>query len=170
MKIDDIKKRVYPEVDKFNDIRPQLNEIGWYQDNPGGEWLAEKQAGAARGYIGSVTALFGRTSPCVISLKHAIKFKGAVGEEKWRDNDSRYQHMMKHFDPNLVEQVMIWVMYDGECLIGEGNHRIQVCHDQGLSWIHADIRFFSGGEQVKDGVLYPRNAINGVVKAGNELS
>ncbi len=168
MRIDDLEKTAYPPVDKFTDIRSILDPMGWYQDNPGGKWLAEKQEMAARGYTGSTTALLGRNRPCLIYLKHAIKFDGAVGEQAWRNNDERYHHMMKHFDPSLVDEVMIWVLYDGRCLIGEGNHRVQVCHDQGLSWIPADIRYFCGGEQVP-GVLYPRTAIDGVVKPGNQL-
>ena len=142
--------------------------MGWYQDNPGGEWLKGKWKYAVEtGHrTGSITATLGTRGPCQVSLKEAIKWKGAVGEEAYRDSDDRYKHMMANFDPELVDMVMIWIVYGGQVLIGEGNHRIQVCHDQGLDWIHADVRYFIGGEQFP-GIMKPRTALkNEIIRPG----
>jgi hypothetical protein len=50
----------------------------------------------------------------------------------------------------------IMVAYNGEAWVNEGNHRIMAAYR--LNWpdMPIEIRYFDGGERIKDGPMYPR--------------
>jgi hypothetical protein len=47
------------------------------------------------------------------------------------------------------------VAYNGEAWVNEGNHRIMAAYR--LNWpdMPIEIRYFDGGERIKDGPMYP---------------
>jgi len=49
----------------------------------------------------------------------------------------------------------IMVAYNGEAWVNEGNHRIMAAYR--LNWpdMPIEIRYFDGGERIKDGPMYP---------------
>lgn len=131
-----------------------LDDVGYYVDNPGGDWLERKQAIARSEYpslgVGSITATIGQHKYVEIKTSHIIKLNGAMGEEKWRHSSPKYHSLDQSVKENgwLRDEawVMIFVGLFGDAEIGEGNHRTAYAHDNGIEWIRCDIRYFSGAE------------------------
>lgn len=51
---------------------------------------------------------------------------------------------------------LIQVMYDGSAWVNEGNHRIMAAAALGWNKLPVELRYYDGGERIKDGPLYPK--------------
>lgn len=149
-----------------------LQDFGFRRDNPGGEWLERKRQYAELAYprlgVGSITAWLGMMNPYVLlKTSHAIKLRGELGEEKWRHTSVKYEALEDSVFLNgwdETTQIMIFVGYNGEASIGEGNHRTAFAFDNHIEWIRADIRYFCGAEEV-EGLMNPHYLLeNNLIK------
>jgi hypothetical protein len=133
-------------------------------DNPGGDWLKHKQEdaeasyGRFKGITGSTTAY---TRNRTIKLKvDAIKhLPGARGEEAYRDHSSKMADLEKdvghpHNFNSEKYPIMLAVNHRGEAFVQEGNHRLAYAAKHKIPHIHAEVRYYNGGEE-KDGPLHP---------------
>ena len=133
-------------------------------DNPGGDWLKGKQTDAEasysryKGITGSTTAY---TRNRTVKLKvDAIKhLPGARGEEAWRDHSSKMDDLEKevgHPSNFNSEQnpIMLAVNHRGEAFVQEGNHRLAYAAKHKIPHIHAEVRYYNGGEEA-DGPMHP---------------
>lgn len=139
-------------------------------DNPGGEWLARKQADAekdmveyagedtarAKGLRGSVTGWYGKILPLPTDFLDTIP--GAMGEEKFRNDPTATKRAMmdKAIEEgkeneifNEENPIMIGVNHKGQAFILEGNHRVGVAKTQGRPFVHAEFKYFNGGEKAQ---------------------
>ena len=147
---------------EYNFAQPQIR---FRMDNPGGEWLAQKQqlADAAYRRRGTVYSTLGTdtagtngiyangayaSSPLPPSFLRQIP--GAMNEKR-QAGDPQYNTLR-----SLVRQmgwsnddagrVLIGVNHQGRPVVLEGNTRIAVAHDLGIPKINAEVRYFNGGE------------------------
>lgn len=126
-------------------------------DNPGGDWLKEKQADAAadaakgRNASGPLTASV-RPGPDgvwpTLPVDELLKFPGARGEENAirQDNVDALAQSMSDKGYDKTAPVTLFVGHDGKVFIGEGNHRVRAAQAAGLSDVPVDVRYFAGGE------------------------
>jgi hypothetical protein len=125
-----------------------------YTDNPGGEWLQNKQKYAneafseGRKVSGPITAW---TRDIVHVDPQKINFPGAMGEEANSDSP-KYGPIMdamkgKSEYPREFGAILIGVNHRGDPYILEGNHRLAVARDLGISHVRAEVRWYAGGEQ-----------------------
>lgn len=132
-----------------------LSSLGYYVDNPGGEWLERKKQRAKKDYpylaSGSITATIGQREYVEIKTEHIIGLRGANNEHKFRHNSAKYDSLAQSVEEKgwLKDEVwiMIFVGYYGDAEIGEGNHRLAYAYDHGIEWVRCDIRYFSGAEE-----------------------
>lgn len=127
-------------------------------DNPGGTWLKHKQEDANddyptyKGYNGATTGYF--TGRLKIPVHHIKNMPGARGEHKFRNNDLKLMALEKevghpsNFD-SKKHPILIGVNHKGESSILEGNHRLAYAHKHKISHIHAEVRYYNGGEEAK---------------------
>jgi hypothetical protein len=149
-----------------------VEAVKFYRDNPGGDWLKYKQENAMenfsrfKGIRGSVTGTI-RTKLPVSMLKD---FPGARNEEEYRhpgrDKYDRLANDVKErgwdHEENKNNPVLIGVNHFGHAYTMEGNHRIAYASRNGIKHIHAEVRYWNGGED-KEGPMHPdivkKNAI-----------
>jgi hypothetical protein len=149
------------------------------QDNPaargeegGKEWLernkkyAEEDAAKAKGrgatgkgISGAQTGYFKGLVKLPVSALH--KMKGANNEEAYRDDNSsdknkNLEKTIGHPDKfnSKKHPPLIAVNHKGEPHIMEGNHRIAYAKRHGISHVHAEVKYWNGGEDVK-GSMHP---------------
>jgi hypothetical protein len=136
-------------------------------DNPGGDWLDYKQQQArefiakhrddnsslGKGFSGAVTGYYNK--PLNLPVRHLTNLPGAMGEEEYRsDTNNPKMHSLekeigdpKNFD-SKAHPIFIAVNHMGHSYVIEGNHRLEYARKHGISHIHAEVRYFNGGEAV----------------------
>lgn len=158
---------------KFNMDNHDINEsadeeLRFKTDNPGGDWLKYKQEDAesmmskykntdnslGKGFSGSVTGYF--TKHVVIPVSHIKNTPGAMGEENYVNTPSnKKMDTLKSeigspdkFD-SKSHPIFIAVNHKGDAYTMEGNHRLAYAAQHGIDHIHAEVRYFNGGETVQ---------------------
>jgi len=166
-------QRVPKTTASFNDLR-KGSEIRI--DNPSnrdvftGETYVQKKIrennefktnNPSSGPIGSFAGTTGFVNNIKFNPKELIKFKGAAGEEKYRESGRRLELLKESIakkgyrDANKGgERILIHVREDGVPFITEGNHRMVEAFQSNRPFISADIRYLRGAESV-DGPLNP---------------
>jgi len=156
---------------KITDIKV-LKEGTLSVDVPTEAWLQEKidyarsQGRNSYGvpYMGSTTAHVRGTPPRVRVMRLA-SLPGMRNEQtnvrkddlKWlmdyMDKNKRLPPMGSNPDEEYLPYIA--VAYNGEAWVNEGNHRIMAAYR--LNWpdMPIEIRYFDGGERVRDGAMYP---------------
>jgi hypothetical protein len=138
-------------------------------DNPGGDWLKHKQADADKdtlrhGLRGGTTGYFSKNLRLPVAVLHHLP--GAMGEEKFRDDpkkpkaanvEKQIGHPSK-FDSEK-HPIMVGVNHKGHAYVMEGNHRLAYAKRHKISHIHTELKYYNGGEDVKDGTLPPHDAL-----------
>lgn len=134
-------------------------------DNPGGGWLKHEISNSIGGGLGSwgEPRRFGSTTAVFrgavrLPLKLLKTFPGLNGEHTFTRSNS-YEWLHKQMSslghtPNN-DAPFLNVAHDGSVWVNEGNHRIKVAHDLGWESMPVNISYYSGGEQVAEGILYP---------------
>lgn len=139
-------------------------------DNPGGEWLKEKQeisdsmgfkaSGAPVSY-GRVTGYYnGKVSLPVSLLK---KIPGENQEQlnvrerdlNWLVKNMGETNSLPKTSQGTDYAPFITVDQRGRPFMSEGNHRVMAADKLGWDWLPVEIRYFNGSEQV-DGPLSPK--------------
>lgn len=139
--------------------------VGYRTDNPGGEWLESKKRIAAERYRengslanGSITATIGMHKKAMIKTSHIANLPGARGEHEFRHGGKKYDDLAASVKENGWNAedaiVMIFIGFNGEAQIGEGNHRMAYAVDHNIEWIRCDLRYWAGGER-EEGILKP---------------
>lgn len=141
----------------------------FHQDNPGGEWEKRKQEYAeedmtdhagkdgnlAKGFSGSVTGYFSK--PLELPVEHLKNLPGIYSEHKFREDASGQK--AKNLESDIgtptnfdtkSHPIFITVNHRGEPYVSEGNHRLGYAVRHGIKKIHAEVRYFNGGENVKN--------------------
>jgi hypothetical protein len=140
-------------------------------DVPNEDWLQDKIDYAKNKgrnsygvpYMGSTTASVRGTPPRVRVMRLA-SLPGMRHEQtnirkddlKWlMDYMERTGKLPPGNNPDDEYLPYIMVAYNGEAWVNEGNHRIMAAYR--LNWpdMPIEIRYFDGGERIKDGPMYP---------------
>lgn len=143
-----------------------MSKLEFRQDNPGGDWLANKQRYAkedmmkrngqgsvGKGFSGSVTGYFNK--PLNLPVSYLSNLPGAEGEEDYRMNSNNPK--MKYLEDEIGQPsnfdskkhpIFVAVNHMGHAYVMEGNHRLEYARKNGISHIHAEVRYFNGGEDV----------------------
>ena len=155
---------------KISDIK-QLKEGTLSIDVPNEDWLQDKiDYARSKGrnsygvpYMGSTTASV-RGAPPRVRVLRLASLPGMRNEQsnvrkddlKWlMDYMDKNKRLPPANDPNEEYLPYIMVAYNGEAWVNEGNHRIMAAYR--LNWpdMPIEIRYFDGGERIKDGAMYP---------------
>ena len=149
----------------FKTFIKENSEIQFRQDNPGGNWLKNKQeyaeermknspseSAASRGISGSTTGYFNKNLK--LPTSYLGKLPGAMGEEKFRSKSSKLENLEKevgHPDNFKSEEhpILVGVNHKGHAHIVEGNHRVAYAQKHGIPHVHAEVKYYNGGEEVK---------------------
>jgi predicted transcriptional regulator len=141
-------------------------------DVPNEDWLQEKiDYAKSKGrnsygvpYMGSTTASVRGTPPRVRVMRLA-SLPGMRNEQtNIRKNDLKWlmDYMEKtgklppmSSSPDHEYLPYIAVAYNGEAWVNEGNHRIMAAYRLNWQDMPIEIRYFDGGERIKDGPMYP---------------
>lgn len=129
-------------------------------DNPGGEWLANKQRAAeedivkyegkssiGKGLNGSVTGYY--KEPIILPISELSKIPGAKNEEQFRDTLEKTPELKRSMEENGYDQsnpILIGVNHKGQPFIIEGNHRVAAAQQAGIDRIPVEVKYFNGGE------------------------
>jgi hypothetical protein len=135
--------------------REFLAEAQFKQDNPGGSWLRHKQENAdtdyhrRKGLNGATTGYFNKNLHLPVS--HLNHLPGAMGEHEFRDHGPKQDQLSKQIGhPSKFDSknhpIMIGVNHRGEAHVMEGNHRLAYAKRHGISHIHAEVKYYNGGE------------------------
>ena len=172
--LEEIKKVISPET-----IRESTDALKFQRDNPGGDWLKYKQEDAedtmrrysgradsslAKGITGSVTGYYSKK--LLLPVDHIKGTPGAMGEESFVNSpDNKKMADLKseigspHQFNSKQNPIFIAVNHKGDAYTMEGNHRLAYAANHGISHIHAEVRYFNGGEDV-DGPMHPSKLIS----------
>jgi len=133
-------------------------------DNPGGQWLKNKQKNAdedykrTKGLNGSTTGFFRKVE---LPVDHIRDFKGANDEHYTRESLKSIKSQQLERDVGSTDKfnskehpILIGVNHRGEPHVMEGNHRLGYAVRNKISHIHAEVKYYNGGEEV-DGPLHP---------------
>jgi hypothetical protein len=152
---------------------PKPREFGFTRDNPGGDWLRNKQQNAdeamaessrglrRRGVTGSVTGTMGMQTDMFLPTDRLSSLTGLMDENR-RPGDLQFDELMARvrkegFDPDQAgNRIVIAVNHRGEPFVLEGNTRIAVARELGIPNVKAEVRYWNGAEDV-DGPFAPRN-------------
>lgn len=139
------------------------------RDNPGGQWLADKQActlesgrrpSGRYNILGSTTGWYSRYA--FVPVDVLVEIPGTNQEQSNVRNDS-LEYLVKYMDTHGKlpdtgsgeEYVpMIVVDQDGKPWVNEGNHRIMAAKQLGFYTLPVEIKYYNGGED-KPGKLNP---------------
>lgn len=169
--LDKITKYIREREDKQLSLESVEHGLKFKVDNPGGDWLKYKQEDAeermrkyghsdthlGKGMTGSITGYYNK--PVHIPVKHIQNLPGATGEEKFRDTGTKQKSLEKevghpdNFDTKK-HPIFIGVNHLGHGYVMEGNHRLAYAKKHGISHIHAEVRYYNGGEDA-EGPLHP---------------
>jgi hypothetical protein len=168
-----IKKLGIPDNVAFLDKGQQgVTEGTLSVDVPNEDWLqskidyAKKQGRNSYGvpYMGSTTASVRGTPPRVRVMRLA-SLPGMRHEQtnvrkadlKWlmdyMEKTGKLPPMSHSPDHEYLPYIM--VAYNGEAWVNEGNHRIMAAYRLNWQDMPIEIRYFDGGERIKDGPMYP---------------
>jgi hypothetical protein len=144
-------------IRRFADILKESSESPKFRrDNPGGDWLKYKQEAAdadmrkgRSGHRGATTGYFNKNLHLPVSKLH--KLRGAMGEHKFRHEGPKAERLAKEIGHpknfnSKDHPIMIGVNHHGEPHVMEGNHRLAYAHKHGISHIHAEVKYYNGGE------------------------
>ena len=143
---------------------------GFRRDNPGGDWLARKQAAAdqeadgrtdptglnGRRLRGATTAAAGLESEMRLPVEVLRGLEGVNGERPV-PGTPKYDQLAASVaeqgwqDPTAV---MVMVNHRGEAFLAEGNTRVRIAAEQGVQSIRAEVHWRNGAEAV-DGAFAP---------------
>ena len=141
-------------------------------DVPNEDWLQDKiDYAKSKGrnsygvpYMGSTTAYVQGTPPRARVMRLA-SLPGMRNEQtNIRKNDLKWlmDYMEKtgklppmSSSPDHEYLPYIAVAYNGEAWVNEGNHRIMAAYRLNWQDMPIEIRYFDGGERIKDGPMYP---------------
>jgi hypothetical protein len=153
---------------------PTPQDFGFATDNPGGDWLKNKQkwaekladehrhrGGMAEYMIaGAVTAHMGIKKPMYISPKVLLNLPGANQEERHRKpGDVKYDNLAKSVQDNGWKQqhaVMVRVSHKGRAFIMEGNTRVRIAAANGVRDVLVQFEWVNGGEIAEDDLWSPK--------------
>ena len=138
------------------------------RDNPGGEWLKNKQARAEQNpdmkfMTGSITGTVGGRTNMFLPTKTLKGFAG-LNDESRVAGEPRYERLLSDakkngFDPDQDgNKVVVGVNHYGQPYIVEGNTRLAVADALGVPTIKAEVRYWNGGEDVS-GPMQPDNVL-----------
>lgn len=138
-----------------------INE-GFRSDIPNEDWLkmhqedAENTYGRWKGITGKVTGYFDHLHEMNPSILRNVP--GLNGEHHFREspNSKRIDDTIGHpsnFD-SQNHPIMIGVNHRGRAYVIEGNHRLGYAIKHRIPVIHAEIKYYNGGERV-NGPFHP---------------
>jgi hypothetical protein len=139
-------------------------------DNPGGEWLKNKQrraeqdmrtadpgSSSSKGITGSITAYMPKPVNLPVNILSSLT---GANDEVRRPGDARYDELAadvarRGFVPDQDgNAVVVGVNHLGQAYLKEGNTRVAVARDFGVPSVRAEVRWFNGGE-LADGPFSP---------------
>jgi hypothetical protein len=139
-------------------------------DNPGGEWLKNKQrraeqdmrtadpgSSSGKGITGSTTAYMPKPVNMPVDILSSLT---GANDEVRRPGDARYDELAadvarRGFVPDQDgNAVVVGVNHLGQAYLKEGNTRVAVARDFGVPSVRAEVRWFNGGE-LADGPFSP---------------
>jgi hypothetical protein len=141
-------------------------------DVPNEAWLQDKiDYAKSKGrnsygvpYMGSTTASVVGT-PLKVRVMRLASLPGMRNEQlNVRKSDLKWlmDYMEKtgklppmSSSPDREYLPFIMVAYNGEAWVNEGNHRIMAAYRLNWQDMPIEIRYFDGGERIKDGPMYP---------------
>ena len=153
-------------------VSRKIDEAKLSVDVPNEDWLQEKiDYAKSKGrnsygvpYMGSTTAGVVGTPPRVRVMRLA-SLPGMRNEQmnvrksdlKWlmdyMEKTGKLPPMGNSPDREYLPYIM--VAYNGEAWVNEGNHRIMAAYRLNWQDMPIEIRYFDGGERIKDGPMYP---------------
>lgn len=145
----------------------ELGDFGLKVNNPGGQWLADRQEDSLAGrdptligYEARVTAYF--EQPMFLPAQFVRGIPGARKEDR-KPGDPQFDRLLpkvqKHgFDFDSRNAVFVGVNQRGEAYVIEGNTRTAVAVHEGIPLIPVEVRYFNGGEAI-EGPYSPQNVI-----------
>jgi hypothetical protein len=139
-------------------------KVDFVKDNPGGDWLANKQNYAfeyprMKGIDGAITGWMGGKSDLFLPT-HVLKSIEPLNNEKRVAGEPRFDDLMSSvskegFDPHQKgNKVVVAVNHRGKPFILEGNTRVAVAHAMGVPSVKAEVRYWNGAEEA-DGPMHP---------------
>ena len=149
----------------FKQFIKEESELKFRTDNPGGKWLQSAQERAeermknssrdtasSRGITGSTTGYFNKNLKLPTSYLRSLP--GAMGEERYRAAGSklkRLEDQVGHPSNFNSEEhpILVGVNHKGQAHIVEGNHRVAFADKHGIRHVHAEVKYFNGGEEVE---------------------
>lgn len=138
-------------------------ETGLWRDNPGGGWLAHEQKRAKEeGFRGAETAY--TRKPVLLPLSDLKDIPGQNDEHvegphqrgvEGNFKADQLRDQMTDAGGSLASHpINVWVGYDGKATIAEGNNRMAVALERGMTHAPVVIQYFAGGE-LADGPFKP---------------
>ncbi len=172
--LDDIKsgavgaRQVSQPVSASTDVRQSKMTDDFTRDNPGGEWLASKQARAEdypdrKFMIGSTTGVIGGRTNMFLPTDVLSGFAG-LNDEKRGAGEVQYERLLAEakkdgFDQNQKgNKVVVAVNHYGQPYLLEGNTRVAVASALGIPTVKAEVRYWNGGEDVS-GPMEPNKVL-----------
>ena len=139
-------------------------KVDFVKDNPGGDWLANKQSYAfeyprMKGIDGAITGWMGGKSDLFLPT-HVLKSIEPLNNEKRVAGEPRFDDLMSSvskegFDPHQKgNKVVVAVNHHGKPYLLEGNTRVAVAHAMGVPSVKAEVRYWNGAEEA-DGPMHP---------------
>jgi hypothetical protein len=152
-------------------IKELLCEQHLRVDVPNDEWLQSKRNYAIkRGpneygvpYNDSTTAYISNGEPVMLPVSILKRLPGMRGEQsrvrkddlEWIMKTMKETGKLPLMDNGKEYAPFVQVMYDGSAWVNEGNHRIMAAAALGWKELPVELRYYDGGERIKDGPLYP---------------
>lgn len=144
-----------------------INEA-FHSDIPNENWLKDKQDdankyyGRRKGIMGAVTGYFDEYH--VLNPKKLRIIPGLNGEDAFREVPNSKGIDKTIGDPSNFDTsrapILIGVNHLGQAWVMEGNHRLGFAIRNNIPKIHAEIRYYNGGERVSNGILHPSKINN----------
>jgi hypothetical protein len=136
--------------------------------NPGGEWLANKQARAAEARAAAEPGTYnanlgngattGTISATALDPKALADIAGSMGEEAFRETGEKLSRLEASIakEGYTPSPILVHVREDGVPFVVEGNHRLAEAIKSGRESIDVEIQYRNGAEEA-DGLLKPGN-------------
>jgi hypothetical protein len=142
-------------------------EASFRRDNPGGDWLKYKQEDAEeyysrrKGLHGGTTGYFTKTLHLPVS--HLSSLEGANGEHEFRHSGPKQEMVANQIGhPSNFNSkdhpIMVGINHKGVPYVMEGNHRLAYAKKHGISHIHAEVKYYNGGED-HEGPYSPKSLL-----------
>jgi hypothetical protein len=142
-------------------------ESSFRRDNPGGDWLeyrreeAEEHYAKRKGLHGGTTGYFTKTLHLPVS--HLSSLEGVMGEHKFRDSGPKQERVANEIGhPSNFNTkdypIMVGINHKGVPYVMEGNHRLAYAKKHGISHIHAEVKYYNGGED-HEGPYSPKSLL-----------